>query len=831
MKWVKAILSLLFTIALVVLFNSKVGPLPPLGKFLSPFGGFWANAEPIDTDTHKSFSLPGIRDKVTIVFDDNRVPHIFANNNYDLYYAQGYVTAYDRLWQMELQTHAAAGRVSEIIGERTIEMDRTTRRRGTVVAAKAALETMMADPASKEQLEAYSAGINAYISSLSPSTYPIEYKLLDYAPEPWEPLKSALLLKQMATTLAIGDDDAMMSNVLEKYGYATVKELFPDYPFHESPIVPVGTKWDFEPIPVPKQPAGFDKPLPKNSISQNTKTPQSPTSRFHNPNSEIATLDPQAEKEVGSNNWAVSAQKSATGYPILANDPHLELSLPSIWYQIQLVSPDVNACGASLPGSPNIISGFNEKVAWGVTNVGSDVMDWYRITFKDASKTEYLHDGKYKPVKRVIETIKVRGQPDFADTVLYTHHGPIVYTETKHGPIPAGYAMRWIAHEPSNELATFRGLNRAKNYTDYVEALSHYVSPAQNFVFASVDNDIALWPNGKFPLKWKEQGKFLLDGSNPAHDWQGWIPHAHNPHVLNPPRGFVSSANQFSADTTYPYYLGWEYSTYTRGERINERLAAMSKATPDSLRSLQNDNYNIHARDVLSQLLSYVSQNQLSKEQMKAYQEIASWNKQNNPEVIAPTIFTLWWRYFTLRLWDEFSSTDGKPMRYPNQDRTVHLLTAEPTSSWIDNKTTDQKETLADIATQSFRMTIDTLTAKQGAMSKDTWGWAHYKSTTILHLSRSIAPFSRSNLWIGGGRGIVNATSERNGPSWRMVVALGPMPKAYALYPGGQSGNPGSYYYDNMVDTWAKGELLDVVFLRKVDEKNARIKTTWEIEK
>jgi penicillin amidase len=824
MKWVKATLSLILTLAIVILLNTKIGPLPPLGKFLSPFGGFWANAEPVKPDSQKTFSLPGLRDKVTIRFDDNRVPHIFAQNNYDLYYAQGYVTAYERLWQMELQTHAAAGRVSEIIGERAIELDRTTRRRGTPVAAKAALEAMMADPASKEQLEAYSAGINAYISSLSPAEYPVEYKLLDYTPEPWEPLKSALLLKQMATTLSIGDDDAQMSNILASYGYATVKDLFPDYPFRENPIVPVGTKWDFVPLPSPKQPAGFDKPLPQNSISGNLKT-------SHASDFEPANTDPQAAREVGSNNWAVSAQKSATGYPMLANDPHLDLSLPSIWYQIQLVGPDVNVCGASLPGAPNVISGFNEKVAWGVTNVGSDVMDWYKITFKDATKTEYLHDGKYKPVKRMIEVIKVRDQPDIVDTVLYTHHGPIVYSETKKGSIPAGYAMRWIAHEPSNELATFRGLNRARNYTDYVTALSHYVSPAQNFVFASVDNDIAIWPNGRFPLKWKEQGKFLLDGSNAAHDWQGWIPHTHNPHVLNPGRGFVSSANQFSADTTYPYYLGWEFSSYTRGERINQRLTAMSKATPDSLRHLQNDNYNIHARDVLPQLLSYVSQNQLSGEQMKAYQAIATWDKHNSPEAIGPTIFTLWWRYFSLKLWDEFLGGEGKPMRFPNQDRTVKLVTSEPASPWVDNKATDQKETLADLATQSFRMTIDTLTAKQGALSPETWGWANYKSTTILHLSRAILPFSRRNLWIGGGRGIVNATSERNGPSWRMVVALGPTPKAYALYPGGQSGNPGSYYYDNMVDTWAKGDLLDVVFLRKVDENNTRIITTWELSK
>ena len=827
MKWIFPVLSLLLTAGLVFVLNTKIGKVPPFGKFLNPFGGFWANAEPAE-EAEEKLSLPDLREEVTVLFDDNHVPHIFAQNNHDLYYAQGYLTARDRLWQMELQTLDAAGRTSEIIGEPTLERDRYTRRRGMVPAAKAALQAMMADPTTREVLEAYSGGVNAYIASLSSAEYPIEYKLLDYAPEPWEPLKSALLLKQMATTLATGEDDARMSNILEKFGPEATRNLFPDYPFRESPIIPVGTKWT-----APPAPEGRGSPLPTSPEGEGVLTPP-PSDGVGGRPLGVDPFDFQEAREIGSNNWALHGSKTATGYPMLANDPHLDLTLPSIWYQIQLHGPDVNVCGASLPGAPGVISGFNERIAWGVTNVGSDVMDWYRIKFADAAKSQYVHGGKNLPVKRVVEVIKVRGKPDFTDTVLYTHHGPIVYDEGMkpyNGRTPVGCAMRWIAQEPSNELATFYGLNRAKNYADYTEALKHYVSPAQNFVFASADNDVAIWPNGKFPLKWKEQGKFLLDGSDPAHDWQGWIPQAQNPHVLNPPRGFVSSANQFSADTTYPYYLGWEFAYYARGERINQRLTAMQRATPDSLRMLQNDNYNIAARDVLAQLLSHVSQNQLSGEQMEAYQVIAKWDKMNNPEAVGPTIFTLWWNYFTERLWDEFASTPDKPMRFPNRDRTVHLIVNEPTSPWTDLQSTTQKESLADICTQSFRMTIDTLTAKRGAMQPDTWAWGKYKDTQIPHLSRNIPGFGRRDIWIGGGANIVNATGTSNGPSWRMVVALGPQVKAYGLYPGGQSGNPGSPYYDNMVDKWAKGELPELVFLQKPDEKNPRIKSRWVLGK
>ena len=241
---------------------------------------------------------------------------------------------------------------------------------------------------------------------------------------------------------------------------------------------------------------------------------------------------------------------------------------------------------------------------------------------------------------------------------------------------------------------------------------------------------------------------------------------------------------------------------------------------------LQNDNFSVQARDVLPSMLSYVSQNQLSGEQMQAYQAVAGWNRQNSPDAIGATIFTLWWQYFSNRLWDEFDASQPKPLRIPSRDRTVRLLLTEPQSQWIDNRKTPQKETLADLVTQSFRATADTLAAKRGPLGEN-WQWAAYKSTRINHLSRGIPAFSRYDLPIGGGSGIVNATTGANGPSWRMVVALGPSPRAYGLYPGGQSGNPGSFYYDNMVDIWARGELPELVFLRRPDDKNAKITGRW----
>jgi penicillin amidase len=707
---------------------------------------------------------------------------------------------------MEFQTHAAAGRLCEIVGEKALPLDRYQRRMGTVYAAENSLKAMMADSASRAVLLAYTAGINAYIGQLSPRQYPLEYKLLDYAPEPWTPLKVALLSKQMTQTLAGSSDDLQMTHILNQYGPEVVRNLFPNYPFRESPIIPSQTPLDFKPLEVPEPPRTFVARMGGDSLTK------------------------AKEEGIGSNNWAVSAEKSATGYPILSNDPHLNLTLPSIWYQVQLVSPDVNVYGASLPGAPGVIIGFNHNIAWGVTNVDADVMDWYQIRFKDADRNVYWHEGRWKPVKKRLEEIKMRGKASVLDTVRYTHHGPVVYQageEPYKDQVPVGHAMRWIAFEESNDVATFYQLNRARHYNDYVKALSHYNAPAQNFIYADNHKNIAIWPNGKFPLKWKEQGKFIMDGTDLAHDWQGWIPHAHNPHVKNPPRGFVSSANQSSTDTLYPYYLNWEFAPPERGMRINQRLTAMTRATPDSLRMLQNDNFNLNAQVVLPAILPLVQTSSLQPHQQAVLKVLSDWKYENAADQIGATIFEDWRTNLNQAIWaDEFADRDGVKMRFPSRDRTVQLMLREPRSRWFDNiTTTDRKETLVDLVNATFRATADTLQKRYGKLGEN-WQWGQVKGTDIMHLGR-IPALSRMDLITGGGASIVNATTERNGPSWRMVVALGPEPKAFGVYPGGQSGNPGSPYYDDMIETWQKGELNELLYLQHPQDSSRRIIARW----
>lgn len=809
MNRVKALICILIPILLAYALNTKFGSTPPLLRFLNPFTGFWQNAESNRLNPSSKIALKGAKDEIDIVFDDRMIPHVFAKNDHDVYYAQGYVTAMHRLWQMDFQTRFAAGRISEIVGEKAIEVDRYQRRMGMVYGAENSLAGMMQDPKAKEMILAYTEGINAYIKSLSKANYPIEYKILDFKPENWTPIKCALLLKQMSAVLAMGSDEFYMTNILKKFGPEITKNLFPDYPFKEDPIIPVGTKWDFPPLAIPEVPKAFAE-----MMSSNIKTTQK-------------------VEGIGSNNWALSGAKTASGSPILANDPHLDLTLPSIWYQIQLHAPGVNAYGVSLPGAPGIIIGYNKDIAWGVTNVAADVLDFYQIKFKDNTHQQYWYNNAWKKTSKRLEEIKIRGAKNKIDTVYYTHQGPVVYLQkaeySRAGNVPIGSALRWIAHDKSNELMTFYYLNRGKNYADYRKALTYFTAPAQNFVFASNENDIAITPNGKFPLKWKNQGKFILDGSEPSNDWQGWIPAAQNPTVKNPPRNFVSSANQSSTDPTYPYYINWEFSPYERGKRINDRLTVMTKATVDSMRNLQMDSYSIAAQNLLPHILPLVNQSQLNATQKEAFNYTTRWNKFFEAKEIAASVFDLWMKRLFHNIWHDEFNVKNIPMRYPSRDRSIELIQKEPNSIWYDDVTTKNKESLTDLVNESFKYTCDSLERKYGSIGKK-WQWGNFKNSNVPHLAK-IPGFGSKKLDIGGGKSTVNALSETNGPSWRMVVELGKSPKGHGVYPGGQSGNPGSPYYDNMVDTWAQGKLYELFFMQSQDDQSGKVISRLKISK
>jgi penicillin G amidase len=805
MRIVPFLITSVITILLVFALNKKWGSAPPMGKFLSPQQGFWQNAEPADCDFTEDFRCAELKGKTEVYLDDRLVPHVFADNDEDAYFVQGYLHAKFRLWQMEFQTLAAAGRISEKMGNdpRYIMFDREQRRSGMVYGAETALKEIEADPASKSTCDAYTAGVNAYINSLTENNLPLEYKLLDYKPEEWSNLKIALFLKQMSKTLSGSDDDFENTSTKSFFSFKELMLLDPQVPDSLEPIVPKGTAFAAAGI-VPVKPAHAD------SLYFN----------LHDTVSAEQISKPNPDN--GSNNWVVSGAKTKSGAPILCNDPHLELSFPSIWYEMQITTPNVNAYGVTFPGAPNVIIGFNDSIAWGVTNSQRDVRDYYEIQFKDDTKQEYLMNGNWEKTNCRVEEIKVRGGKTVFDTVAYTLFGPVMFDKSFTDDLSEnkGIALRWMAHDASNEGLTFYKLNRAKNYDEYLSAIKFFSCPAQNFVFASKSGDIAIWQQGKFPARWYGQGTYIMPGTDTSYRWQGFIPQNENPHSLNPARGFLQSANQRPVDSSYPYFIPGYYIN-SRGVAITKKLSAMEQITPQDMMKLQNDYYSVFAADVIPLLLKNINGNELNADAKKYLDIVKSWDRYTNPEAIAPTIYQQWFDSLEVLVWDDELDKASPSATMPDEQTLFEYLVKDSAFKYVDNINTPQVETLTEMVTLAFKKIIPVLAGEQ---QEDRLAWTKFKNPTIYHLLRTaVMPFSQE-VHVGGWSNVINATTTSHGPSWRMIVHLTGQTEAYGVYPGGQSGNPGSRFYNSFVNDWANGKYYALFFMKKLDAGDNRIK-------
>lgn len=750
------------------------GQIPALGRLLNPFSGFWQNADPLKFEPESELSVAGLESPVEVIYDDRLVPHIYAENEHDLFFAQGYVTASHRLWQMEIQTHSAAGRLSEILGPNLLSRDRMTRRLGLPFAAEVAVDAYDEDSPAYVAMKAYTDGVNAYINSLKPKDYPLEYKILGYAPEEWTPLKTALLLKYMANMLTGNEKDHEITNFVSTFS-DTYLEAF--YGYHwdvVDPIIPSSINWPSDSIPA----------MDSSMLGLNVV-----------PGGPIQKPDPL----LGSNNWAVSPEKTANGNPILANDPHLRMTLPAIWYEIHLNAPGINTYGVSLPGTPCVIIGFNDDIAWGVTNSSRDVKDWYKINFETDKRERYMFEGAWAETDFRYEEIKIKGMDSYTDTVAYTYWGPVVSHPNLDFSGPKDHALRWTAHDPSNELMTFLKLNRARNHEEYLDAIAHFECPGQNFVFAAKDGDIAIKQQGKFPILEPGQGRMLQIGSTKTSEWKGFIPFDENPHVLNPERGFVSSANQQPTDSTYPYWYGGIYEHY-RNRRINTMLTEMSEVTLEDMQELQLDNFNWQASDALPMMLVHLSA-EVEAEELKMLKE---WNFMNEADLQAPALYEMWWDSLHYNIWDEFREYEVT-LAYPSVFNTTEMILRDMENPFMDIISTVEQEDFVDVNTLSFQQAL----GRYKEDGEPDWGTA--KGTFIEHIGM-IGPFGRYDVHCSGNKHIVNATGKTAGPSWRMVVELGDEVRPTGIYPGGQSGNPGSPYFDNFIDDWVEGKYYELLF-------------------
>jgi penicillin amidase len=539
MRWYypRLLLAAVVLGALGYLGSRGAGPLPALGPLLDPATGAWALARTAEFPARSAARIAGLGAPVQVVYDDRGVPHIFAASEEDAWRAQGYVVARDRLFQLELQTRAGSGTLSEWFGARALEADRTTRRRGFPWAAERAFAALDSASLIGRAVRAYAQGVNAWQDQLRPTELPLEYRLLQVRPGRWRPIDTFFLFLQMGYTLAWDDQTFDKQAIRGLVGAAAAEALFPlNNPIQE-PIQPNGSgapRYDvLRPFPPPGAP---DTAL---RLAAREQTPfELALGWAHPPRS--------AGDAIGSNNWVVAPRRTAGHAALLAGDPHLELSLPSVWYEVHLhVAGGTDVAGVSFPGAPGVIIGFNRAVAWSFTNTGADVRDHYQETVDDAlHPARYQVDGAWRPVRTRIELLRgMHGELLATDTLYFTHRG----TLTREGN--RWLSTRWTIFEAGNPGEDFLRLDRAATTREWLDGWQHYSAAAQNGAVADRQGSIALRSTGNFPLRPGDgRGDVVRDGATSRSDWTGFLPLEAYPFGENPAQGFLASANQQPID-------------------------------------------------------------------------------------------------------------------------------------------------------------------------------------------------------------------------------------------------------------------------------------------
>ena len=758
--------------------NEKL-KIPGLNRLLNPSNGLWHNIDISNQSANQEINLLGPEGQIKIYYDDRLVPHIFAQSESDALFAQGYLLAKHRLWQMDFMSRLAAGRLSEVLGKATINRDLMMRKYGLEYGAKKAIEKWKEFPEEYQDIEIFKNGINAYINSLEEKDLPLEFKLANYKPAEWTDVSSALISKYMAFTLSRYGPDIFNTNARILLGEETYDRLYNQQDPKQIPVIR-------EDVSIPSEktrekPEGVD--FLENLVSGYTYKEPIPGA--------------------GSNNWAIGPKKSKSGNAILANDPHLQLSLPSIWYEMHIVTPLSNSYGVTVPGIPGIIIGFNEHIAYGSTNVGQDVLDYYTIDWIDKEAGTYRVDGEILTAIKIPQTVEVKNAQDIHWNMLITIFGPVIWESEDEKS--KDLAMQWMVHRTPDkpEYHSFIQAMKCNDYDCYKEATSNFLSPAQNFVFADKQGNIGLRVNGNLPVKYEGEGIFLKNGNSAKNMWSDILPRDANPQSYNPSLGFVASANQISVGEEYPHPFHGGFEDY-RGRRINELLEEGNDFTVDDMKDFQLDDLSIKAREFLPLILESIDDSKLDANAKSIYKILSSWDYRYTPDTKAAYIFEELCKIFEEKVWDEMASEEYS-MSQPDFWRLYQLILENPEDDFFDIKATDRKEDFAQIAMSTFTEVSEKISTDEDL------SYANKKPVRVMHLL-NIPGYSRMDLKTGGSGDALKAIRGGFGPSWRMVVELGEETQAWGIYPGGQSGNPLSPYYDNMVDDWAKGNYNELIF-------------------
>jgi len=816
--------------------------------------------------TSGNLALPGLQAQVQVIRDKQGIPHIYAANSHDLFMAQGYVHAQDRFYQMDFWRHETAGRLSELYGAGTVKTDKFLRTLGWHRIAEQ--EYASADPDTKALLDAYAAGVNAYLNTHSAADISLEYSVLaltglsNYKPEPWTPADTLAWGKAMAWDLGGNLDAEIERAILNTAIGADKTNLYmPLYPSDHPIIVPnpavgslplqnlqqvAGADAQISSLPLQnlQQVAGADariSGLPLQNLQQVAGADAQISSLpLQNLQQQVAGVDAQIGgnfRGLGSNNWVIAGSHTTTGKPLLANDPHLSIQMPSIWYEIALnCQPVSDACpyqvsGYSFAGVPGVVIGHNARIAWGFTNVNPDVQDLYIEKVNPANPNQYQVNGQWQAMTVAQDTIAVKGAASVPLTIRTTRHGPLitdVYGLDKFsqqaGLDPSSqYALslRWTALDPDFLFRAVFKINRAGNWTDFRDALKDFAAPSQNAVYADVDGNIGYQTPGNVPIRKQGNGLAPVPGWTDDYEWTGYIPFDKLPYAYNPPQGYIATANNAVVGPDYPYLLTLQWDEGYRAARIVSMINATPKLSIADIQHIQGDDMNLGSTEVLPYLLA------LSFDDPKlstALTQLKGWDSQMTIQSQPAAIYMA---FFNRLLSDIFD--DKVPKNYwqhGDDDSWVILrqLLKQPDSAWWDNTQTPAVEKRDDILRQAFTEGYADLEKRLGSDSgKWTWGQLHTATFQNLTLGESGVSviesiFNRGPYPVAGGTSIVNATSmnlsldDAGGagdpyavtslPSMRMIVDLSNLDNSLQVFTTGESGHAYAPHYVDMADQW-----------------------------
>ncbi len=757
-------------------FSAPLGPLPPLGSLLDPTTGLWSLAFGNRALQTQTIEVAGLSAPAVIVRDMSGVPHIYAKDPADGWFALGYAHAEDRLWQMDIQYRTAAGRLSEVLGPSALSSDEFFRTIGLArIASAAAAAREQANGTDETVIRAYTAGVNAYIAGLDPPDYPLEFKLLGYKPELWTPTKSLAEGALIAWGLMGSFSDLDYNLLVGKFGASQAAELFPRYPAgNQTPIQPAAL------------PGGTDLISP--AAAKDILAKAAAADRW-TPNFE----------DIGSNNWAVLGNRTATGKPLLDADPHLRLQLPSLWYQAELQAPPFSVRGATFPGVPAFFFGTNGNIAWGETNTGADVNDFF-VEHLSPNGTQYLYGGTWHDLTVYDEPIQVKGAAPVDFHVKATVHGPILTQEGDNVSLMSTITLF------GDELEAMLGIDLATNSDQFNASAQYWRVPAQNIIYADAKGrygNVGVRSTGWYPIRGNFSGRLPVDGSNASYGWIGWVPFASYPHLWDPPQGYVSSNNQVPYPVGYPYAdsLGSFFDPGYRSRRINELLAGNAQVSRSDMERYQLDVLDTAAQSLVPYLLRAVKP--ADGVAQLAYNLLSVWDYTMNQSSAAASIwYTFMGHYVSDTFADEYAAKNASDLPFPQFNTLENLTIRDPTSTWFNNVSagTVHVQTRDDVIRQAFNDTVSDLAGRLGSTPASwTWGSIHFREfdhlTGLAALRRGpvSAPGDDYTLNVAGG---LVATA---GPSWRQVIDFSTVDNSRAIYPGGQSDNPLSVHYDDFL--------------------------------